>query len=489
MLPISVQANVEAVNQHSLHRTLQFAPMIRDIHLVSSIYNIGPLIGTLKNPNRSLESLIVEVLRPDDNQDIRYSKRSISGNGPPLLALKHLELHRTPISLISPRFTGLTNLSLHHLPFSERPARQDFLALLERFQMLKHLTLVRAFPKNIVAGGHTSGRSIRLPNLITVSLTGSVQELVNMLECITLQPAGRLHCHVDRLGDFKTHFWRLAKVIGSHFHDAAWAMPLDTLVMTGREDGLRFTNDHEMSPLFQQTLRIRAFGVTGTVEPLLDLVIGPDVHTSHDEVIVATLGSMWDALPLTYVHTLTLQSLDVITQKSWPRLLTALHSLRVIDIGGRPPSGLIWALFLNARSHSHLEHDDLSSILLPKLEDIYLHNVDCHAGGLMVSSSAPINSHYDLDDSQFLEVLYAYFEDRQRCTLDLRSLSISRCQNVSNQILNDLRGTVSYLSWDNRGLFKGDINSRSPATYRTHWPSKPPTLRHYFRLCTLLGSD
>ncbi|KAF5384181.1 hypothetical protein D9615_003325 [Tricholomella constricta] len=492
LLPISVRATVDPHNQHTIYRTLQHAPMIRDLHLISSIYDIGPLIKTLKSPNRCLESIIINILRPDDNQDIRYSKRCSDTSGHPLPNMKYLELHRTPISLVSPRYTNLRHLSLHHIPFSERPSRHDFLSLLERFTMLEHLTLVRAFPKNIAAGNCNSGRVIHLPNLLTVSLTGSVQELVNILECIVLPPTGRLHCHVDKMGDFKANFWKLSKIIGAHFHNIMWEVPLDTLVITGREEGFRFTDEHVLNPDFCQTLRIRAFGVTEDMEPLLDFVIGPDAHTAQDEVIISALTSVWDAFPLMHIHTLSLQNFDVITQRSWARLLSSLRSLRIVDIGGHPPSGLLWALLLNARSHSHLEHDDMSAMLLPALEDVYLHNVDCFAGGLMVSSSGPVNSHRDLDESRFLEVLFAYLEDRQRCGLALRSLSISRCVNVTLDVLKDLQDCVSHLLWDNRGLYKKGsvtLETERSAVYRSHWPSEPPSLRHYFRLRTLLELD
>ncbi|KAG5639748.1 hypothetical protein H0H81_000028 [Sphagnurus paluster] len=386
---------------------------------------------------------------------------------------------------------NLRHLSLHHLPYSERPARQDFLSLLEQFTLLEHLTLVRAFPKNIAAGSSNLGRTIYLPNLMNISLTGTVLEMVNIVECIPLQPAVRIQCHVDRMGDLKTNFWKFAKVLGSHFHSIMEEMPLDTLVLMGHEEGLRFTEECIFNPDFKQSFRIRAFGLTEE-DPLLDLTIGPDAHTSHDEILIAALTSVCDTLPLANVHTLTLQNLDFVTQKSWPRLLRSFSSLRIIDIGGYPPTGLLWALLLNARSHSHLEHDDMLSMLLPSLEDVYLHNVDCFAGGLMVSSSGPVNSHCDLDDSRFLEVLAAYLEDRQQCSLALRSLSISRCNNVSLDVLKDIQGSVSHLLWDNRGMYK-TASSRSDteglAIYRNQWSSNPPALRHYFRLRTLLELD
>ncbi|KAF9467139.1 hypothetical protein BDZ94DRAFT_1211513 [Collybia nuda] len=490
-LPISVRAIVDANNQRSLLCALQSTPTIRDVHITSPIHRIAPLMEILKRPNPFLESLIIHITKPDNNNDIRFSKRAFQSAGPPLPKLRYLELHRCPFGLVSPQYIGLTHLSLHHLPFSERPSRQEFLSLIEKFLMLEHLTLIHAFPKNIVAGQTISGRIVQLPNLHTLSLTGSVQELVNLLDCIMLPPTARLQCYIDRVEDFKTNFWRLAKAIGSHFREAVRAIPIDTLVVSVREDSSRFLNDYETNPDFRQTLRVQAFGVDPRcTDAVLDLTLGPDSHTANDNVIVNALSAIWDALPLMQVHTLTLQSVDVITQKSWPRLLLSLPSLRVIDIVGHAPSGLVWALLLNARSHSHLEYDDTNMILLPRLNDIYLHNIDCFAGGLMVSQLDPINSHSDLDDSRFLDVLLAYLEDRHRCGFGVRSLCLSRCVRVAREVMEELRGCVSNLWWDNHGCDEGEgLDSESPATYRGLWSSKPPVRRHFHRLKTLLHME
>ncbi|KAG6868344.1 hypothetical protein C0993_004684 [Termitomyces sp. T159_Od127] len=489
-LPVSVRAIINAMNQQLVFRTLHYAPKIRDIHIISSVYDIGPLMGALSNPNSSLESLTVNVLRPDNaNSDLRYSKRFAFSLGAHLPSMLYLELHRTPIGLVSPRYTNLRDLSLHHLPFSERPSRHEFLSLLENFVMLERLTLVHAFPKNKATGDGTPGRIVHLPKLLTISLTGSILELVNILECVSMQPVGRIYCHVHKIDDFKTNFWRFAKAIGAKFHAAVDESPLDALVIEVQEESKRFTDENSYNLDFRQALHIQALGATTNTEPLLDLLIGPD--PVHDEVVISALGSIWDALPLMNIHSLILQNLDVVAQKSWPRLLRCLPNLRIIEIIGHCPSGLIWALLMNARSHSHLEHDDTSSLLLPVLEDIYLFNTDCHAGGFMVSSSN-VNSYCDLDDSRFLEVVSAYLEDRHRCGVPLRSLSISCCSNVTTDVLNEIKGHVPRLLWDYRGELRedpGQLETGRHAIYRSHWPSAPPPQRHYHRLRTLMDLD
>lgn len=489
-LPISVRAIINAMNQQSVFHTLHYAPMIRDIYIISSIYDIGPLLDALSNPNPSLKSLTINILRPDNtNSDLQYSKRITSSFGAHLPSMLYLELHRTPIGLVSPRYTNLRNMSLHHLPFSERPSRHEFLNLLEYFVMLEHLTLVHAFPKNIAAGNGTPGRIVHLPNLLTISLTGSILELVNILECVSMRPIGRIYCHVHKMDDFKTNFWKFARAVGSHA--TSGERHLDTLVIEVHEESKRFTDENTFNPGFRQTLRIRALGAMEDTHPLLDLLIGPDASTAHDEVVISSLLSIWDALPSMDIHCLILQNLDVVTQKSWPRLLNCLPNLRIIKITGHCPSGLIWALLMNARSHSHLEHDDMSSLLLPALEDISLSNVNCHAGGFMVSSSN-VNSHCDLDDSRFLEVVSAYLEERQRCNVPLRSFSISRCSNVTTNVLDEIKGYVSHLFWDYLGELKedtGQLETGRHVIYRNHWPSAPPPQRHYHRLQTLMGLD
>ena len=491
-LPVFIRATVEENNQHSIQRALQHASRIREVHLISSLHNIAPLIGVLHSPNHFLESLIIDISQPHDNNDIRFSKRTTSHCDSPLPSLKYLELHRTPISLVSQRYIGLTHLSLHHLPSSERPAHRDFFSFLERFTMLQSLTLERAFPK-CPTQAYVNCRPIQLPHLCYISLTGSIPEITNILDGIVLQATSRIRCHVDRMMDFKSSFQKLAKVIGAHFHRIVPEIPLDSLVIIKREESLRFTEGFELNPDFRQSCWMRAFGCTERTEALLDLVLGPDGYTSRDEVLVGAVALVWEALPLAYIDTLTLLGVDIITHRTWSRLLPALTSLRVLEISGYSPSGLLWALLLNARSHSHLEYDDTSALLLPKLDDIYIHNVDCFAGGLMVSSSAPVNSHFDLDDSRFLDVFFSYLEDRQRCSLEPRSLSISRCHNVSRTVLWDLKKVVAHLSWDGRGLCKEETsshsNATSPATYRSYWSAKTPLLHHYFRLQRLLELD
>ncbi|TEB30124.1 hypothetical protein FA13DRAFT_1814784 [Coprinellus micaceus] len=310
-----------------------------------------------------------------------------------------------------------------------------------------------------------------------------------------------------------------------------------------------------------------------TRTPSLDLIIGPDSDPdfSTDEVIVGALCSAWKALTLGNVQTLVLHDLDFVTQKTWSQLMKTLPSLRVLDVTGHPPSGFIWALLLNAvaciqreerererrdkrekklAQRFRLRADDdwctspdmsptspltpnpsLSrSLFVPRLADIYLHGVDCSMGGYMVASTAPVNSHANLDDSRFLDVLLACLQMRSQASAicggsnspwssgssappsatftlspgseslsdpgspvqfdllptqsKLRSVSLANCRSVAKGTALLLNEFVSHCVWDQRGMMKPEEDT-GLARYRKvgQGPGAP---RHYYRLRTLL---
>jgi len=202
--------------------------------------------------------------------------------------------------------------------------------------------------------------------------------------------------------------------------------------------------------------------------------------------------AIFKALSLTQIHTLALQDVDIVTQKSWTTFLRTLPSLRVLDITGRAPSGLAWALLLNARSHGQGlkgEPGESQRPILPRLNDIYLHNVDCSSGGFMVSrgQSTPVNSHCDLDDSRFLDVLIASLNHRKKFGLCARSLSIARCTYALRSVVEDARAAVKYLICDLRNLMEEE-----PARYSNCWDGRDlggTRFRHYHRLRTLIEID
>jgi len=269
--------------------------------------------------------------------------------------------------------------------------------------------------------------------------------------------------------------------------------PLETLVVTRNESCSRFTGEFQPNPEFRQSLRFRAFREDcERGEAAFDITLDPDENNPDDDVMIVALEAIWKGLALSRVHTLALQNLDIVTQKTWLELLRTLPSLRILDITGRPPSGLVWALLLNARYRlSEFDIDECQGahrLLVPKLNDIYLHKVDCSSGGFMVAPTAPVNSHLDLDDSRFLDVLVVSLTQRRCFGLALRSLSISRCEYVPNQSVENARKAVCHLVCDLRNNRKEERvdESSSPARYWEGWSFKICRPRHFHRLRTLI---
>ncbi|TFK31955.1 hypothetical protein BDQ12DRAFT_693277 [Crucibulum laeve] len=488
LIPLSIKAAVNNRNIIDLRRTLQLAHRIEEIHLKSSAQDIRPLLETLAHPNPALKSLIIDVDVVAGTSGNVYDPLSFPTTGPPLSNLKYLELRGTPFYLLSTRCSSLTYLHLRDLPRSERPARDRFLSMLEKLPDLQYLTLDRTFPimplDSVVPD---TARRITLPHLRAITLTGSVQEVADTLNCLLLPPSTRLICALERLHDLKENIWKLTQAIAVHSWAAAEVMPVETLVITGREEETRYMKNNEPNPDFRQSLRIRAYRPDAECGgAAFDLTVGPDPGITRDAVMITTLGAVWKALAITHVHTVALQNVDIVTQKSWTQFLRALPSLRVLDISGHAPSGLLWALLLNARSHADGD-SDAQRLLVPRLTDVYLHGVDCSSGGFMVSQTRNINSHTDLDDSRFLDVFSTCFKERGQFNVKLRSLSITRCEYVLKRIIDDLRTRIAHVVWDSRGVAKErDMDASNPARYRDLWISGRPPVKHYFRLQTVM---
>jgi hypothetical protein len=498
MCPLHIQTTITDLNIRLLHRTLQLANRIEDIHLTAPIHHIYSLLAILTHPNPSLRSLIVDVRIPQGRSALDvYDPPSFPTNGPPLRDLTYMELHSAPFYLLTPRCTFLTHFYLYDLPLTERPTLRYFLFMLEKLERLQYLTLDGAFPINInFDASRALERRISLPRLRRINLGGSVTEIANLLDSIMIPPSVSIICKVYTFSDLKTSIWKLAQQLSAH----SWAgtdtlSPLETLVVTRSESCSRFTDGFQPNPEFRQSLRFRAFREDcERGEAAFDITFDPDKHNYDDDPMIAALTATWKSLALSRVHTLALQNLDIVTQKTWLEFLRTLPSLRTLDITGRPPSGLAWALLSNAKHQSSDidAYQGAHRLLVPKLKDIYLHKVDCSSGGFMVAPTAPVNSHLDLDDSPFLDVLVAGLAARRCFGLSLRSLSISRCEYVLHQSVESARKAVCHLVCDLRNNRKEEIvDESSPARYWEGWNLKNCQPRHFYRLRTLvqLGSE
>jgi hypothetical protein len=264
------------------------------------------------------------------------------------------------------------------------------------------------------------------------------------------------------------------------------------LVLTSHQKSTRLINGFHPNPDFHQDLRIRAFAEGIDRDgAALDIFIGSDDECATDEILIGFLAAVWKGLALSQVHTLTLQNIGIVTQKSWSRFLRSLPSLRILDITGRAPSGLVWALLLDARSHrGDGDNSGLQRLLVPRLNDIYLHQVDCSSGGFMVKQDAPVNSHTDLDNSPFLDVLTRCLAQRRRLGLCLRSLSLARCEYALRASVEAARMCVIHVICDLRNV-KRDLETCPSflARYPEELDIEDSSVRHYHRLRTLVQLD
>lgn len=492
MSSLHVIATVTENNTRHLQRTLQLAHRIQDIHLISPIEKVRPLLEILAYPNPSLESMTIDIRSSPESGCIdMYDAPSFptSYGGPPLTNLKYLELRNSPFYLFTSRCTHLTHLHLHNLPVTERPTLRHLLTMLEQLNNLRSLILDHAFPINIEFDD-IHDQPICLPQLEYISLVGNVPEISNTLKYIAILPSTHFVCEISTLSDLTpATLHRFAESLSTFARAACATEPLEILALTGHESSSRYTAAFLPNPEYRQSLRIRAFN-SGN-DAVINLTIS-SAEQANDDGVITALTSIWNALPLSQVHTIALQDVDIITQASWNAFLGTLPRVRVLTIGGRAPSGLVWALLLNARSSGKRFKGCKKShrIFMPRLEDIYLHSVDCSSGGYMVSPTAPVNSHRDLDDSRFLDVLIASLHHRRNYAFCLRSLSIARCGFVLKKMVEEARTAVSNLVWDFHSMMKEtDVDAAFPARYPAEWRAPDAQLRHYHRLRALIQVD
>lgn len=472
-IPLSIRIVANQRNHRQLRSVLTTAQQIREIHLESSFDDIQPLLESLAHPNPALSSLTINVFPMDSphcySRPIFPSCRTL-----PNLQMAHL--NAAPLYLLPPNCPSLTNLTLRNLPQSE--SRSGILKLLSNLPQLQRLTVLQCtMPKGSLPA------QVHLPSLLYLNVGGSLEQIADFLEFITITPSCQLCCSLQRMDKISDNLWQFCQSISSFSSASNQDVPIETLVLTCHEKSTRFTTSYEPNPEFLQSIRIRAFGAKAKPGcAKFDISIGPGDQTISDDVMIRTLSGILRALVLTSVQTLSLQNIDVITQKAWTEFLRVLPQLRVLDIRGYAPFGLAWALLMDVLSIG----PGIPRFLIPRLEDVYLHSVDCSSGSLMVSPKEQVNSYTNMDDSRFIDVLVTSLKRRRRQKLELRSLTVTRCDKVSQKVLEDARRMIPHLVWDIRGRMKQEPS----ASYRNIYPDVPRNdARHYDRLKVLIDES
>lgn len=467
-VPLSIRAVVGEHNIWQLKSVLTTAHQINDIHLHSSVHNLLPLLETLARP--TLTHLVINVTthtsstllypRPDfplSHQEVR---------------LRTVELNAAPLYLIPYRCPSLIRLSLHNLPSNER--RSDLYKLFSSVTQLQYLTIC-----DCTITDEFLKTSVLLPCLHILTVVGSLRQVSDLLELVNLPSSCQLSCSLTQPDDISDNLWRFCQAISMHSYTSLQDVPLETLALTYTEVSSRFTAAYKSNPQFRQSIRICASGRTANLpSTVFDITIGPGSQLISDDTIITILTGIWRALLLTNVRVLSLHNIDIITQKTWAQFIPALLRLQVLDIRGYAPSGLVWALLLDAL------FSDMTPprLLVPRLDGIYLYGVDCSSGGLMLVPEKETNLHGHLDDSSFLDVLVAALKYRQH-QLRPRILTLTECRNVIEDRLKDIKQMGLNLVWDIRGKVK-----EMEVAYRDVHPNTPKdSLRHYNRLRALFA--
>lgn len=472
-LPVSIRTVANRRNYRQLRSVLTTAHQIQDIHIDSSFDDIQPLLESIAHPNPTLTSLTINILSTDSSHC--YS-RPIFPSCRTLPNLQIAHLNAAPLYLLPPNLPSLTDLTLCNLPHSE--SRTSFFRLLSSLSQLQRLTVLQC----TMPSGSLPAQ-VHLPNLLYLKVGGSLEQVADFLEFVTITPSCQLSCSLHKLDKVPENLWRFCQSIGSFSSASNEDVPIETLALSCDEESTRFTTSYEPNPEFRQSIRVHAFGPKGTLgHAAFDITIGPGDQTIPDDIMIRTLSGILRALVLTRVQTLSMQNVDVITQKAWTEFLRALPQLRVLVIKGYAPFGLMWALLMDVTSIG----PGIPRFLIPRLDDVYLYDVDCSSGSLMVSPKEQVNSHSNMDDSRFIDVLVTCLRRRRRHKVGLRSLTVTRCDRVSQMALEDARRLVPHLVWDIRGRMKQEPS----ATYRNVYPDVPMNdARHYERLKALTDEN
>lgn len=467
-VPLSIRAVVGEHNIWQLKSVLTTAHQINDIHLHSSVHNISPLLETLARPQPTLTHLVISVTTHTSSTllypqpDFPLSHKEVR--------LQTVELRAAPLYLIPYRCPSLIRLSLHNLPSNER--RSDLYKLFSSVTQLQYLTIC-----DCTITDELLKDPVLLPRLRILKVVGSLRQVSDLLELVNLPSSCQLSCSLTQLDDISDNLWRFCQAISMHSYTSLQDVPLETLALTYTEVSSRFTTTYESNTQFRQSIRICASG--HLLSTVFDITIGPGSQLIPDDTIITVLTGIWRALLLTNVRVLSLHNVDIITQKTWAQFLPALLRLQVLDITGYAPSGLVWALLLDAL------FSDITPPrpLVPRLDDICLYGVDCSSGGLMLVPEKETNLYGHVDDSSFLDVLVAALKHRQRHQLRPRILTLSECRNVIEDRLEDIEQMGLHLVWDIRGKVR-----EMKVAYRDVPANMPKdSLRHHDRLKALFA--
>nr|GAT49529.1 predicted protein [Mycena chlorophos] len=158
------------------------------------------------------------------------------------------------------------------------------------------------------------------------------------------------------------------------------------------------------------------------------------------------------------IRWLVLKNCLASSESFWSDFAGRVHGVRAICVVGFPPSGLFWAMLHN------FESKDSDIRLFLSLKALFLNDVNLGAGGWLAPLINPSSrgiSHYECDDTRFLELLVCYLDARLAAGYPSLKLEMLACSNYSAAEIQLIRMLVAGLLWDGWGAVT--------ATYGQRW--------------------
>ncbi|KAL0953588.1 hypothetical protein HGRIS_004797 [Hohenbuehelia grisea] len=370
--------------------------------------------------------------------------------------LRLVDIVGCPFEWVPPLHVNLTHLEISHIPGKQRPSRDKFFSVLRNLNSLEHLKLCQAFP---LPAPSTSAQSapVDLPKLQHLSLAGSPLEVLDVLSMLNHPPNIYVGCCISSSPNFVADCLALTSTFGRYVSTRSATTPLRDLSITLQETSHRYTDTYfTRNPDYRQDLRVNGFAGKG--EPIFGFCISLDAPAS-DETVTRGMELILRALPLDHVQKISLTGVDNVTEETWLAVLGHLQlpRLQILAIQGRPPTGLFWALFKNAK--------DSGGCLIPSLSYLSLYNTDCAACGYISwdGYGFPLPMFPHLDGVQFLDLVRNCVAERKKHYIQRLYLRIKGCKNIRKDALQAFED-VCVVDWDKEGTeeISEDIISIAP---------------------------
>ena len=299
-------------------------------------------------------------------------------------ALRSLDLLFCPLSWRSFKLSGLTTLSLRHIPVQFHQSIVEFLATLRCMRDLRHLYLDKAL---LSAAGFLSSAAfhsfpkIDLPLLSRLWISAPLSTVITLLSCVTvpLKTEIRLECaleHGPLLDDHTLLSSLLAQRLNTSEDPAQCTPEIRSLVMKF------YGHMHMVTLTLNASERAHDFSSIPHVDWGRNVPL--QVAIDFGELVVAggrdhMMSNICCSIPLTKV-----QSLHVVFPPSspafWRKTLGYLRDLRYLKLSKGCTPDLASILSFTPHWHRQTAENQYTErspnqVLAPRLEDLELHDI------------------------------------------------------------------------------------------------------------------